>query len=107
VTRLTHDSHPCVGCFLQEHRGGRVCPAARDTYALLDLAEAQPQTEALHVAIVRDAQATASLPELVRQDATASSLSRAGLLAAVPSSDPLSHDSREEAPRESVSRTVR
>lgn len=59
--------HPCSGCFLQEQRGGRVCPAAREVHALDDLEV--KRGEMLRAAIVADAQAVVSFAELLRRDA--------------------------------------
>jgi hypothetical protein len=61
-------NHPCESCHLQEARGGRVCPRARDAYGLADLV-AQHQAEALHAAILADAGRTPGFAELVRLEA--------------------------------------
>ncbi len=62
-----HD-HPCEGCYLQEARDGRVCPAARNVYSLADLV-AQRQAEVLHAAILAELGRTAGFVELVRLEA--------------------------------------
>lgn len=100
MTPPPHDLHPCQGCFLQEHRSGRVCPAARDTYGLPDVAEEQRRAELLRAAILQDAPTGLSLIELVRQEAQARQLgpSRSAPLALPPApASSLSHDSRKEA----------
>jgi hypothetical protein len=61
-------NHPCDGCFLQEQRRGRVCPAARDAYALEDL-EAQRQGEILRALVLAEAGGAPSLTEMVRREA--------------------------------------
>jgi hypothetical protein len=94
--------HPCKGCALQEARDGRVCPAAREVYALPDV-EAQRRAAVLHAAIVQEARPVPALPELVRRDA----VSRVGLLPVatrlglLPSPAPglLAPDHRKEAMR--------
>lgn len=103
------DRHPCLGCFLQERRGGRVCPAAREVHALDNL-EVQRDAEALHAAILRDAGTIPSLGELVRLEAHQYPLRlaaafRLGLLA-VPSADPVP-DSRKEPSHVAVPRALR
>jgi hypothetical protein len=60
--------HPCEGCFLQEQREGRTCPAAHDAYGLPDL-QATRNSEALRAAIQSDAYSYPSLDQLVRIDA--------------------------------------
>ncbi len=104
-------THPCEGCFLQEQRSGRVCPSARDAYALADL-EAQRHGEALHAAILADAGRVPGFAELVRRDA----MSRTGALPAsislgllaAPSPHPLFTDSAKEVIRVALpSRTPR
>lgn len=94
--------HPCEGCALQEARGGRVCPAAREVHRLPDV-EAPHRSDVLHVAIVREARPMPTLPELVRRDALSLAgalpvATRLGLLPA-PTPVPLSHDPRKEAIR--------
>lgn len=103
------DHHPCLGCVLQEQRGGRVCPAAREVHALDDL-EVQSSADVLHAAIVADAQTIPSLGELVRLEAHQypaglAAAFRLGLLA-VPSADPVP-DSRKEIPHVAVPRALR
>jgi hypothetical protein len=98
MTPPPNDDHPCQGCFLQEQRSGRICPAAREIHRLADLADAQRRADALHAAILADAQNIPAFAALVRRDAMTrngalpASISL-GLLAAP---DPLYHDSREE-----------
>lgn len=93
--------HLCENCVLQEARGGRICPAARDAYGLPDVIEAQRRADALHAAIVEDAQHIPAFAELVRFDAMSpavvlpASISL-GLLPA-PSLVSLFSDSRKEA----------
>jgi hypothetical protein len=104
-------SHPCQGCALQEARGGRVCPAAREVHRLPDV-EAQPRADVLHAAIVQEARPVPALPELVRRDAVSLAgalpvATRLGLLPA-PAPAPLSHHPRKEVIRVLVaSRTSR
>jgi hypothetical protein len=94
---LPSHEHPCWGCFLEQQRGGRVCPAAREVYSLPDV-EAQRHTAALHAAVLADAGRTSGFAELVRGDAVRR---RAGVLsvphpsrsALCPSSSPATHDS--------------
>lgn len=111
MTPPPNHNHPCQGCFLQEQRSGRVCPAARDAHGLADLV-AQRRAEALHTAILTDAQNVPAFAELVRLDAMnpAAALPASitlGLLAA-PSLVSLSPDSRKDAVRVAIpSRTAR
>jgi hypothetical protein len=102
----------CQGCFLQEQRSGRICPAARTVYGLPDVAEAQRRAAVLHAAILADARAVPAFADLVRHDAMSPAVAlpasiRLGLLAAPPLvSLPL--DSRKEAVRVAIpSRTAR
>lgn len=102
MARPNHN-HFCDGCFLQEQREGRVCPAAHDVYGLPDLAEAASRAAALHTAVAQDAEAVPGFGELVSRDAA----SRTGILPmsirlgllAIPAAEPLSPDSRKEAVR--------
>jgi hypothetical protein len=90
--QLPNHDHPCQGCFLEQQRGGRVCPAAREVYGLPDI-EAERHATALHAAVLADAQAVPGFAELVRHDA----FSRTAVLpapislglVAAPTSDPL------------------
>jgi hypothetical protein len=80
------DNHPCGGCALQEARDGRVCPVARDAFGLPDV-ETQRHAEALHAAILAEAQQRPAFAELVRHDAMSHTAAlpasiRLGLLAA-------------------------
>jgi len=91
----------CNNCILQEARGGRVCPIARDTYGLPDLVEARHHAAALHAAILADAQRLPGFAELIRRDAITrptgalpASLGRGLLVAHL--SDPATHDSAKE-----------
>jgi hypothetical protein len=60
--------HRCEHCALQEARGGRVCPAAREGHGLPDV-EAQRHAETLYAAVLADAQRSPGFAELVRWDA--------------------------------------
>lgn len=51
---FTSPNHPCRGCFLEQQRGGRVCPAAREIHGLPDVG-AERRAAPLHAAILRDA----------------------------------------------------
>jgi hypothetical protein len=64
---LTHH-HPCGDCILQEARGGRVCPAARDAYRLPDV-EVERHAQVLRALVLAEAPNHTSLIELVRQEA--------------------------------------
>jgi hypothetical protein len=91
---------------LQEQRSGRICPSARHVYGLPDIAEAQRHADALHAAILSDAQNVPAFAELVRRDAMSRTAAlpasfSLGLLAA-PSPDPLSHEARKEAIRVAI-----
>lgn len=94
MTPPPNHRHPCEGCALEEARDGRVCSAARDVYEL-------PNVEALHAAILADAECLPGFAELVRWDAASRHTGalpasmRLGLLAA-PSPDPAIHDSAKE-----------
>jgi hypothetical protein len=94
---------------LEEARDGRVCPAARDVYELPNV-EAQRHAEALHAAILADAECLPGFAELVRWDAASRHTGalpasmRLGLLAA-PSPDPAIHDSAKEVVHVFPSRT--
>ena len=70
-------NHPCEGCALEQARGGRVCPAARNDYGLPDV-EAQRHAESLYAAILADAGRVPGFAELVRGDA----ISHTGVLPA-------------------------
>lgn len=99
MTPSPNHNHPCEGCFLQESRDGRTCPAAHDIHGLADLV-AQHRAEALHAAILADAGRVPGFAELVRRDAMSHTGAlpaavRLGLLAA-PSPDAVSSDSRKE-----------
>ncbi len=93
-------NHPCERCALQEARGGRVCPAAREVHGLPDV-ETKRHAAALHAAILADAGRIPGFAELVRGDAVRR---RAGVLsvpnpsqpALCPSSSPATHDSAKE-----------
>jgi hypothetical protein len=100
MTPPPNHNHPCEGCFLQEQRSGRTCPAARDAYDLPDVAEAQRHAEALHATILADAQNVPAFADLVRLDALSRTIAlpasiSLGLLAA-PSLAPLFPDPRKE-----------
>jgi hypothetical protein len=87
---------------LQEARGGRVCPAAREAHRLPDI-EVQRRGDVLHAAIVQEARPMPALPELVRRDAVSLAgalpvATRLGLLPS-PTPVPLSRDPRKEAIR--------
>ena len=71
--------HPCEGCFLQEEREGRVCPAAHDIYGLPDV-QAERNRESLRAAIQLDAYSYPSLDQLVRIDAARGALPGGALL---------------------------
>jgi hypothetical protein len=108
---LPKHNHPCKDCALQEARAGRVCPAARDVHGLPDV-EADRHGEALHAAILADAQSVPGFVELVRRDAFShhtgvlpASISL-GLLAA-PSPDSVSTDHKEVIRVALASRTPR
>jgi hypothetical protein len=93
--------HPCQGCALEQARGGRVCPAARDL-GLPDV-EVQRHAQALHAAILADAGRTPGFAELVRRDAMSRTAAlpvsiSLGLLTA-PALAPSFPDSRKEAIR--------
>jgi hypothetical protein len=65
---FTSPNHPCRGCFLEQQRGGRVCPAAREIHGLPDVG-AERRAAPLHAAILRDASPAPSFTELVHRDA--------------------------------------
>jgi hypothetical protein len=68
MTPPPNHSHPCERCFLQEQRGGRVCPVAHEVHRLPDV-EAERHAAALHAAILADAEVVVGFAELVRRDA--------------------------------------
>jgi hypothetical protein len=108
VTMSPPPTPDCVGCALQEARGGRVCPTARDVYGLEDLV-AQHRADVLHDAIVLEAEAVPSLSELVRLEGRQypvglAAASRLGLVAAT---DPFSHESQKEASHAYANRALR
>ncbi len=99
--------HVCQGCALQEVRGGRVCPAAREVHHLPDV-RAEHHAKTLYAAVLAEAQGdTPSLAELVRHEAVAHHTGvlpaaiNLGLLAA-PTPDPLSTDSPKEIIRVAI-----
>lgn len=64
------DSHACASCALQEARGGRICPAAREQ-GLPDVA-AERHAATLYAAVLAEAQGgRLSLAELVSQEVVA------------------------------------
>jgi hypothetical protein len=112
MTPPSPDQHPCRGCFLEQQRGGRVCPAAREVHGLPDVAT-ERHAEALHAAILADARSVVpTFAELVRLDAASRTGAlpasiRLGLAAAL-SSDSVPTDSRKEIVRVTLaSRTQR
>jgi hypothetical protein len=110
MTPPNPNQHPCRGCFLEQQREGRVCPAAR-AQGLPDV-ETERHAAALHAAILADAQGLPGFAELVRRDAVSHHTGalpasiRHGLLAA-PSSDSVSTDSKEVIRVSIPSRTPR
>lgn len=107
-------THPCADhmgscdhCYLCDEVGV-CCASISAADRARQEAERAASTDRLPAAIRRDAQAVPGLPELVRREAGAGALNPAagGLLTGSPTSDPLSHDPREEAPSESVPRTI-
>lgn len=93
-------SHPCQGCFLQEERHGRVCPAARDVYGLDNLAERERRAAALRAGLAQDAHDLPTFCQLIQFDARQLGPSRA-LSAAV------SHPLLEATPADRLSTTAR
>jgi len=110
MTRPPAHNFRCEGCVLQEARGGRVCPAAREVHGLPDI-ETKRHAAALHAAILADAGRIPGFAELVRRDAIGRR--RAGVLSApnpsrlaqCPPSDLVTHDSAKEVVHVLPSRT--
>jgi hypothetical protein len=111
MTPDPNDNHPCRGCFLEQQRGGLVCPAAREVHSLPDV-DAERHAAALHAAILADAKGVLGFAELVRRDAVSHHTGVLpasiclGLLAA-PSSDAAPTDSKEVIRVSVPSRTSR
>ncbi len=93
--------HPCDHCYLCDVVGICCASVASGQPAARLEADDRAQPEGLRAAIAQDAGTVPSLPELVRQDAGSprvlSAAARLSLRPA-PTADPLSHNSRKEAP---------
>jgi hypothetical protein len=100
------DGHPCDHCYRCDVLG-ECCLTVAPGQAVQQPADAAC-SDRLHAAIVHGAQPP-TLAELVQQDARASLLSASvciGVLSAAPTSDQMSHDSRKEAERVAIPRTL-
>lgn len=108
---MTHpcDGHPCDHCYLCDVVGVCCTTVSPDERRRLEGKHQSSPSDRLHAAVLRDAGAVPSLPELVRLDARQYpagliAASRLGLLVAA---DPLYPDFRKESAHVAIPRTLR